>query len=1132
MKNLSRSPFLWIGATALSAMLYFFAFHFFPQTFPIIHLNITMDLEQAIEQADIIAKKNNLGPSDYRHAAMFHTDHNVKTFIELEAGGKDALVEMMEEQLYMPYTWKIRHFKEHELNQSFIVFTPNGKPYGFIETLSENVAGNNLSEKDARALAENEAITNWNINLSHYALVESSQKTEISNRIDHTFVYERTDKKIGEGTYRLKIVVSGDKITELTHFVKVPEAFTRRYTEMRSANAVVSLAATLLMILLYFFGGGIVGLYWIIKKRWHLLKQSFLCALVLATLSVLTSVNQLPFLWMQYNSAITLNSFLARLFLTLLVSLIGQTALYTIIITAAEGLTRRAFGNHPQLWSVFSAKNSASPAIIGRTFGSYLLVGFNVAFVIGFYLLSLRYLGWWSPSEMLFDPNSLATYAPWFSPLAASLNAGFIEECLFRAIPLAGAALLGNYFGKRNWWIGAAFILQAVIFGAAHANYPVQPSYARLVELLIPSFIWGAIYLRFGLLSTIIAHFVYDVIWFSIPIFITNTSDTFSYKLLIIIGALLPLLRTGYAYFRNGKLKQFDETARNNAWQPSLVDEEKEDEEEVVTTKGHSTSSPFSKKLICILGLLGLVGWICTTRFTHDGVRISLTRDEAVTQANTFLEQKGSPLTAPWKTLPLIFAHYATVPQIANQHKFIWKKGKKELYHDLLGTYLEPAHWTIRYAQFDTDIVQRAEEHKVMLYNNGISRYYHQLPESAVGTSLNQEQARSLAHQVLREQFNLDPAALTEISAVQAQLPHRINWSFIFSNPAVYRLQTGQARISILISGDEVIDAARFIHVPEEWQRKDQNKQNTLSIMMLVFALILVLSLCVALIIASKQKRTFIFSKRLFFLFSIISMIFTVIEIINVWPSIIGSFNTSLPLQNQLFQTIAAMIIQLCLKSVFYGLFFSYVLSLKSSYVSSHHYTTRIIIGTCTGFFVAGLLSIAQSLLSSNIPLWPSYDVLGYSMPLLASVWKWISYYAHVTLSCSLLYMLVDTATAQWRKNRIFFTFIAAILGMSLVDISSIKQLPLWIMIGICIGYSMLELYKRIIRYDYSLIPLITGVYVILCCIQQGIFNAFPNALFIALVKIFVVAALSFWWHWYIQQYSLKLPDKIIEKPS
>ena len=189
--------------------------------------------------------------------------------------------------------------------------------------------------------------------------------------------------------------------------------------------------------------------------------------------------------------------------------------------------------------------SATSYAIFGRTVGAYLLVGFNCAFVIAFYLFSTRYLGWWSPSEMLFDPNILATYVPWFSPIAQSLNAGFMEECLFRAIPLAGAALLGDHFGKRNWWITAAFILQAVIFGAAHANYPIQPSYARLVELLIPSFIWGAIYLRFGLLTNIIAHTVYDIIWFSMPIFVSQTPHAFAYKITIIF---ITMITTCYIY--------------------------------------------------------------------------------------------------------------------------------------------------------------------------------------------------------------------------------------------------------------------------------------------------------------------------------------------------------------------------------------------------------------------------------------------------------------------------------------------------------------------------------------------------------------------------------------------------------
>lgn len=1075
-----------------------------------------MDLEQALEQADAIAQKNNIGPSDHRNAVMFHTDNGTKTFVELEAGGKDALVSMMEQELYMPYTWQVRHFKEHEKNECKIAFTPDGKPYGFTETISENVGGKQLSEKEAQKIAENEATSNWNINFTNYKLVESSQKTEISKRIDRTFVYEREDKKIGEGTYRLKIVVSGDKVTEVNHFVKVPEAFTRRYAEMRSANTVIALMAMLIVALLYFFGGGIFGLYWIIRKRWHLIKPSLLCAGILALVSVLASANQLPFLWMQYNSAFSTNSFLARLLLMLFVSFIAQTAAYTLIITAAESLTRRAFGNHPQLWKSFSIENSSSRVIFGQTFGAYLLVGFNVAFVIAFYLVSINYLGWWSPSEMLFDPNILATYAPWFSPLALSLNAGFIEECLFRAIPLAGAALLGTHFGKRNWWIAAAFILQAIVFGAAHANYPVQPSYARLVELLIPSFIFGAVYLRFGLLTSIITHVVYDVIWFSIPIFISQTSDTFAYKAIIILITCLPLLRIAYAYLRTRTLTQLSESARNAAWQPMMITEEKQ--EAVVIAKKETVASSVAQKMIFVLGIIGLFAWISTTRFTHDGVTITINREKAVVQSSAFLQNKNTVLTTPWQTLPLIFSHYSTVPQIANQHKFIWKKGKKDLYHALLGTHLEPAHWTIRYAQFDTDIIARTEEHKVMLYDDSVFRHYHQLPESSAGASLTQQEARAVAHSAVQNQWDTDPAQLTEISAVQYQLPNRVNWLFVFADTAVYPLQTGQARVSVAISGDEVTDAARTIHVPEEWERKEQNKQNILGIIALVFGLIFAFALLMGFVIASRQKINLFFSKRIFLIIFGTSIIVSIIDVINTWPSFFGAFNTSLPLQNQLFQVIASLVVSTLLKSMFYALILSYVLSFRTQYAVTQEKWISLATGICSGLFVAGLISCARLLVPVNMPLWPSYDVLGCIMPLLASLCNATQYYLYVTATFSLLFMMIDTATAQWQKNRLFFTLVAALCGLSMVDLPSLKLLPLWALVGAFVGYVLLVLYKQIVRYNYALIPFATGSYVALLYLQQGIFNAYPYAWLAAVINMFAVGALSLLWYWCVSK--------------
>jgi membrane protease YdiL (CAAX protease family) len=115
-----------------------------------------------------------------------------------------------------------------------------------------------------------------------------------------------------------------------------------------------------------------------------------------------------------------------------------------------------------------------------------------------------------------------ANYLPSLSALAQALQAGFWEECLFRAIPLATAAIIGERLGKRRAFIAAAMILQALVFAAGHAGYANQPAYARVVELIIPSFAFGTLYLLFGLLPGIVLHFAYDTVWMALPLFVSS----------------------------------------------------------------------------------------------------------------------------------------------------------------------------------------------------------------------------------------------------------------------------------------------------------------------------------------------------------------------------------------------------------------------------------------------------------------------------------------------------------------------------------------------------------------------------------------------------------------------------------
>jgi hypothetical protein len=102
----------------------------------------------------------------------------------------------------------------------------------------------------------------------------------------------------------------------------------------------------------------------------------------------------------------------------------------------------------------------------------------------------------------LIDPNTAAQILPSIAAAGKSLFAGFWVECLFRAVPIAGGMLvvkamfgskLGQHPAKLVSVMLPIFIVQSVIFGAAHADYPAQPSYARLVELIFPSVGFGTV---------------------------------------------------------------------------------------------------------------------------------------------------------------------------------------------------------------------------------------------------------------------------------------------------------------------------------------------------------------------------------------------------------------------------------------------------------------------------------------------------------------------------------------------------------------------------------------------------------------------------------------------------------------
>ncbi len=1085
-----RKPVFWLVFVLFSGGCAWFALRYFAQAFPIVSLDLRMDRAGALTRARQLDETYRLAPAGFREVASFQREQEVQNFVELEAGGTDALRGMFTSGLYHPFKWVVRHFKEGEAREAQLWFTPRGDPYGFAVKLPEGEAGAVLAPADAQQVAERTASRDWAVELSGYRLVEKAREVRLGGRVDHTFVYERPDIRIGAGRYRLRLVVGGDRLTELRHFVQVPEAFSRRYEQMRSANTAIGAGAAIAMLVLYLVGGCAIGLFFLMRQRWILWRQPLLWGLFIALLQTLSGINSWPLRWLGYDTAVSVGGFTAQQLALLGLMFVLNTFVFSLSFMAAEGLSRRAFPHHPQLWRLWSPQVAASRGVLGRTVAAYMLVAVFFAYEVVLYFITTRYLGWWTPSDTLVDPDVLASYFPWLTSIAASSQAGFWEETLFRAVPLAGAALLGTRFGRRNWWIAAAMVLQALVFGAGHASYATQPSYARLVELVVPSFIFGALYLAFGLLPSIVMHFAYDVVWFAIPVFVSTAPGIWTDRVLLILLALVPLWVVLVSRCRARAWTEMPSTARNGAWQPA----EPRPEAPPAIVPGAAVPSAHARWVL-LAGTAGLVLWALLTPFHTDSPALQVSGGQAEDAARQELARRGIRLGGQWKVLRGL----AATPGEA--HRFVWQTSGRAAYRDLLGTYLPEPRRTVRFARFEGDVAERAEEYLVSVSGAAqVRRFKHTLPEDRPGASLAEADARALARRALGELFQADATRLYEVSAVPSKLKNRTDWLFTFSD-RIKTLKQGEARIGIQVAGDEVVDGYRFVHVPEDWSRGERDRRvvpDVVEMSMRVLLVLAALAGAVAAVIRWSRRR---FSVSAFLLLLAGGAVAGGANLLNQFPTLAAQFSTAQPFKLQAALFVGGGLVAAVLLAAGTALLGGFAAAWRPAAPAGA--AGSPIGGLSFAAVLAGLSALLSRFGPRLAPAWSNYGPLGTWSPWLDALVEPVAGYLVQSILLLLFVIAVDRFTGGWMRRKA--AGVGLFLAAGITAGGSIETLQSWLMAGVAGGVVLFLAYVHVLRIDSRAALFAVAGLQILAVVQDALSGAFPAVVPLAALRAAVI---------------------------
>jgi hypothetical protein len=129
---------------------------------------------------------------------------------------------------------------------------------------------------------------------------------------------------------------------------------------MRSANSVISAAGSIAFVILYVIGGCGVALFFLLRQHWLLWRMPMIWGCSIAFLQLLAGINQWPLIWLNYDTAIGAQGFVLQQVLMLLLSFLLYAILFTASCVAAESLSRRAFPEHPQMWSLWSREPARS----------------------------------------------------------------------------------------------------------------------------------------------------------------------------------------------------------------------------------------------------------------------------------------------------------------------------------------------------------------------------------------------------------------------------------------------------------------------------------------------------------------------------------------------------------------------------------------------------------------------------------------------------------------------------------------------------------------------------------------------------------------------------------------------------
>ncbi len=365
--------------------------------------------------------------------------------------------------------WAVRYYRPLQKDEVDISVHPEtGAILDFQQDMPEDQPGADLPEADARALAAAFAAAHG-IDTAAMDVKESSSQKRKARR-DYTLVWEAPPgdrRNVGEAHYRVEVGVSGDRVTSLQSFWKVPETFRRARTKQNFLSITGTVLGIGLIGTLGFFGIRLL----VDATRKHTLPwaRAIRYGLLIAGLGFVGSLMNLAQIYRAYDTAVPLRTFQTISYVGLFMSAVVQALLFCSSVAVLFCLEP----DFPEWLAPSNRRPAALNALLLTATAAALAAGLyklNAVLLVAFHAYALPQIS---------SPQLIVSAFP-----ALSAIAGAATRTVTALVVLALVSRIAQTLWSRQRWLAIALGLLAlagILPGETHTLGEFLLAYTELL---------------------------------------------------------------------------------------------------------------------------------------------------------------------------------------------------------------------------------------------------------------------------------------------------------------------------------------------------------------------------------------------------------------------------------------------------------------------------------------------------------------------------------------------------------------------------------------------------------------------------------------------------------------------------